>query len=282
MKPSNAILRGLGLFVAVCVIQAVAGALFLANVRLPSTPHDTLWLLLSNFLIVASLTFVAFRSHLRGWLLGAAMAAIPLAVTCLNYIEGVVFLTHTSLSWPRLFAFSFLSAILVTPLWTLLFGRGRGDQSMIAKERVIAAKPFGEKIWRFVVCDVAYSVVYLTAGTIIFPYVKDFYATQYLPPMTRILALQLLLRGPLFVLLCIALVRLLRMPRWSGALAVGVVFTILSAIAPLLIPNPILPEAVRWVHMCETTGSNFIFGILVALLWGPRAAPHGQLLRQAA
>lgn len=68
-----------------------------------------------------------------------------------------------------------------------------------------SAKSRGERAWKLAVSDLTYLVLYFGAGMIIFPYVKDFYATQQLPSMGTIAGLQLLIRGPVFVLLCLAL-----------------------------------------------------------------------------
>ncbi|MGA7752830.1 MAG: hypothetical protein WCB05_08365 [Candidatus Sulfotelmatobacter sp.] len=280
MKLPNVILRALVVFVAACIIQAVAGALLLSQVKIPAAPHALGWIILSTLLVVAALSVVAFRSDLRGWSLGAALAGIPLVIGCVNTIEGIFFLTNSPIPWSRLFAFMIVSAVLIIPVWALLFGKRPED----ARDHYhpIASQSIGEKLWKFVVSDFAYSFLYITAGAIVFPYVKDFYATQHLPTMPEIFAMQLLLRGPVFILLCLALVRMLGMPRLAGALAVGAVFTILSGVAPLLLPNPVFPDAVRWAHLCEVTSSNFVFGAIVAWLWGRPGLPHPRVLRQAA
>jgi hypothetical protein len=134
--------------------------------------------------------------------------------------------------------------VLILPVWALLFGK-RPDLPQ-DHFHPMGSKSSIERFWKFAVSDLAYAFLYLTAGVIVFPYVKDFYATQHLPPMTSILAMQLLLRGPVFVLLCLALVRMLGLPRYAGALAVGLVFTIISGVAPLLTPSVVFPDAVRW------------------------------------
>ena len=280
MKLTNAIWRALVVFFAFCFIQAVAGMLLLSQIKSPASPHAMEWMLLSNSLVVASLAFVAFRADLRGWRLGAALAAVPLVIGCVNAIEGVFFLTNSPIPWSRLFAFLILSAALILPVWALLFGR-RTD-TPIAHYPPISSKTLGEKIWKFAVSDLAYSFLYLTAGFIVFPYVRDFYATQHIPAMTAILAMQLLVRGPIFVLLCLALVRMLGLPRFAGALAVGLVFTIISGVAPLLTPSVVFPDAVRWAHFCEVTSSNFVFGAIVGWLWGqPKLAPTHALSHAA-
>ena len=103
---------------------------------------------------------------------------------------------------------------------------------------------------------------------IIFPFVRDYYATQHLPGPGQIVAMQFLVRGPVFVLVCLTLLRMFRLPHWSGAVAVGLAFTFISGVAALVMPNGIFPENVRWAHFCEVTSSNFVFGFVVGWIWG--------------
>jgi hypothetical protein len=280
MKLSAAIGRFLLALVAVTVIQTAIGALVMTVPKTTQPTNGLPWLLLSNGLAVAALCVLALRSPWRGWRLGAAVAAVPLTIGCADAIEGAFFLTNSGIEWPRLFAYVILSWALTMPVWMLLFGRRAKPTT--ASYHPIASKPRGERVWKFIFSDLAYAFLYFTAGAIIFPYVKDFYATQQLPSHLRILAMQLLVRGPIFIVLCVALVRMLGLPRLSGALAVGVVFTLLSGITPLLTPNPFFPDSVRWVHLCEVSSSNFVFGVCVAWLWGQPNLQPMQSLRQAA
>ncbi|HET9469724.1 MAG TPA: hypothetical protein VFO24_01390, partial [Usitatibacter sp.] len=96
-----------------------------------------------------------------------------------------------------------------------------------------------------------------------------YYATRVLPSPGVIFGLQLMLRGPLFVVACLVLVRMLGMPRWKGAAAVGAAFAVVSGVAPLVVPTPYMPDAVRWVHFFEVSITNFFFGALMAAIWGP-------------
>ncbi len=278
MNVSKAVLRGLLVFVALCVIQVIVG--LLVPMKPVAIPHFLSWWLLTNTVVVAALTLVAIRSEWRGWRLGVVLAAIPLIIESVNLLEGVVFLTNSQVEWGKIFLHALISAALIVPVWMLLFGR-RNDVPQ-EHSHPIASKSRGERAWKFVVSDLAYVFLYLAAGFIIFPYVKDFYATQHVPAMRTIVALQLLVRGPVFIVLCLGLVRMLGLPRLAGALAVGAVFTILSGVAPLLMPNPYFPDAVRWVHFCEVTSSNLVFGAIVGWLWGQPEAVHSQLLHQAA
>jgi hypothetical protein len=265
MKSGNILLRGLAVFAAYCVIQMIAGLLVPMNI--PAAPHTLQWMLLMNVVVVAALMVVALRVEWRGWRLGIVVVALPLAITAVNLLEGVVFLKAPHPDWARIFLYNLISSALVVPVWTLLFGR---QQNSLAHHfHPIQSQSRAQRAWKFAVSDLLYLVLYFGTGAIIFPYVKDFYTVQQLPPLGGIIALQLLIRGPLFILLCLCMTRMLGLSRLNGALVVGLVFTLLSGVAPLLLPNPYFPDSVRWVHFCEVTSENFIFGAIVAWLWGP-------------
>jgi len=285
VKFSNLILRILAVFVAVSILQILAGAL-VALLLPPKTgmpnlaQHFVQWMFLTNAVTVAALSVLALRTEWRGWTLGAAVAAIPLVIALVNALEGVYFLPNLPIEWPRIMAQIALAAVLSVPVWMLLFGRRAATPA--EHFHPIAAKSRGERAWKFAVSDVAYLVLYFVAGTIIWPYIKDFYATQTLPSTSTIFVLELLLRGPVFVVLCLLMVRMLGLPRLSGALAVGAIFTLVSGVAPLLMPNPYFPDAVRWAHFCEVSSSNFVFGAIVGWLWGQPKLEHPLLVHQAA
>jgi hypothetical protein len=278
MTVSKAILRGLLAFVAVCLIQMIVG--MLVPMKPVATPHIMEWLLLVNAVVVGALTVAAVRTEWRGWRLGVAVVAIPLAIESVNLLEGTVFLTTADLQWGRIFIHAVISSVLSVPVWMLLFGRRDG----VTPEHYhpIQAKSRGERAWKFVVSDFTYLFLYFGTGMIIFPYVKDFYATQHLPSAGTIVALQLLIRGPVFVVICLGLTRMLGMQRVTGALTVGLIFTLVSGVAPLLMPNPFFPDAVRWVHFCEVTSENFLFGAIVAWLWGQPQLTLPQMVHKAA
>lgn len=284
MKHSNIVIRVVAVFIAVSIIQMLAGAL--AGLIIPAktppnlAPHFLQWAFLTNAITILALWSLAVRSEWRGWKLGAAVAAIPAVIGIVDGIEGAIFLKNLPIEWPNIFLMTIIAAVLSVPVWMLLFGK-RADQTQ-EHFHPIASKSFGERAWRFVVCDVSYITLYMIAGSIILPYIKDFYATQTVPSMGAIFALQLLVRGPLFILLCLLLVRMLGLPRLSGALTVGLLFTLMSGVAPLLLPNPYFPDSVRWMHFMEVTSSNFVFGAIVGLLWGKPRPVQSQVLAQAA
>lgn len=277
MKPSSIILRSLLVFVATFVVKAVSGILI--PIKVPMPPHFLEWNILTTALITAALTVLAVRSDWRGWKLGAAIASIPLAIASVNLLEGVIFLTNADMQWGRIFLFTVVSSALTIPVWALLFGK---RPHVPEHSHPIESKSWGERVWKFAVSDISYLFLYYLAGMIIFPFVKSFYTTQHIPSPGIIIALQLLIRGPVFVLLCIVMTRMLGMSRLTGAWAVGAIFTLLSGVAPLLAPNPVFPDSVRWVHFCEVTSSNLLFGAIVAWLWGEAGLVKSSVLAHAA
>jgi hypothetical protein len=80
-------------------------------------------------------------------------------------------------------------------------------------------------------------------------------------------------RALLWAAIAVPIVRMMRGPWWQAGLAVALSFAVLMC-APLLLPNPLMPPAVRMAHLLETSTSNFVFGWLVALIlcWPVRSA----------
>ena len=246
---------------ALAAVQVVVGTV--SPVNAPAPPHALAWLLLTDFLIAGTMGFVASKSDSAGWTLACGMAVIPLCIAIANIIEGSVFLKNALIPWPSLLLHNVLVYALVAPFWRYVFG----TRPLSATRRAWIFPTAGNAIWKFAVSDFLYIALYVAAGVIIFPFVSDFYATQTLPSGGKIIALQMLVRGPVFIGVCLLLTRLIDLPRLKAAIVTGLAFALLSGVAPLLMPNPFFPDTVRWVHMAEVTCSNFLFGAGVKLLW---------------
>ncbi len=263
-------LRSLGraglVWVVFVITQAIAG-LIVPMKAIPGASSSGWWLL-STFIAALTLTVVALRSGWRGWRAAAAVALIPLAIHLANLVEGLVFLKNAPLEFAPLMLMAVIAYAMALPALLLVFGGGSRTLAPAAETSGFSA---GGMLWRFLVCDFSYLILYYTAGMIIyssFAFVRAFYQTQGgPPPAAQIMALQLLLRGPLFVGLCVLLSAMVRLPRAANALAVGIAFTLLSGVVPLIMPNPVFPDAVRWVHFGEVVSSNLVFGSIVGWLW---------------
>jgi hypothetical protein len=264
---------------AVLAVASIIAAA-MVPVKAPSVPHQFAWWLLSNFLAVAAVTFAAIRSDWRGLRLGFLAAAVPLFVSLADMLEGAVFLGHLGIDWKRLAVNSVISYGLSAPAWGVIYSIGK--EKAQPGFHPFASQPVGDRVWKYALSAFSYLFLYYLAGTLVFPFIRDFYATQTVPAARTIVMLQLLVRGPVFVALCLLLLRMAGFARMKGALAVGLMFTIISGVAPLLMPNPFFPDAIRWAHFCEVTSSNFLFGAFVGWLWGERKPVGALTMGQAA
>lgn len=120
-------------------------------------------------------------------------------------------------------------------------------------------------LWRWAAGDLLYVFLYFGAGMLVWPFVQEFYQARPMPPVQLVLAVQLV-RALALVAIVFAIVRELWPRRGAAALAAGVAMGVLGGVAPLLLPNPYLPDAVRLAHLPETAISNLVFGMLAAWL----------------
>jgi hypothetical protein len=247
---------------ALVTAQMIAGTLIPFTIAVAANTLP--WFLISNILVAAVVALIAARSDWRGWRLAAALSTIPLVTSLSNNIEGKLFLTSYGLRWAWVVGSPLLAAAFTFPFWLLIYGKRRGETQI--NYRPFQFRSAGQRFCRFSVSAVAYACLYFLAGMIVFPYVRDFYETQSLPPTVALFALQLFIRGPAYVVICLLLVRMLGLPGKKGILAVGLAFAIVNGIA-LLVPNGLFPDYVRWAHFYEVTSSNFLFGAFVAWLW---------------
>lgn len=259
--------------VILTILQALTGVIFgPLDVELP--PNMAPWVLLSNGLQAAVLAWFARRAAWTGWRLAAALFAISYGAGQGNsLIEAYFFAIFPRPELLRdVFLQSLPPAAVFAPIMVLL--TGRWSRAGTPPRRVPEWSAMG---WlaRFAACSVAYLVLYFTAGTIIFPYVREFYERLTLPSHTTVMLLQLLVRGPLFAAVALLIVRMAPALRAEHAVMVGVAMAILAGVAPLIVPNPFLPDQVRWVHFLEVVPSNLLFGWIAGWLLSGADEPLG-------
>jgi hypothetical protein len=263
MKIQTFLLKTVLSWIAIVAVRFLGQAV--VATKLSGLPEVVGWTLASNAIAASTLTFLALSSSWRGLRLALALSAVYYGIQAVNAIEGVVFLNVTR----AMVTLPLLSGAIMVPVWMLVFLRA---ESETPRQGAPPKHSFGGWLWRFLLCDFGYLVLYFVAGLIVFPFVRDFYATRQMPSLQKIVALQLLLRGPLFVGLCLLLSRMACLPRLAGAMAVGVVFALLSGVVSLIVPNPFMPDAVRWAHFCEVTSSNCVFGAVAGWIYSARPA----------
>jgi hypothetical protein len=78
-----------------------------------------------------------------------------------------------------------------------------------------------------------------------------------------------LVRGIAMTLAILPVIYTLRLPRWQAAITVGLMVWIVGGAGPLLVPNPMMVTAQRYIHIGEIFTQNFSLGVTAAWLLRP-------------
>lgn len=270
------------MFVLFSVVYSVAGV----AEDLPADPADqsqAVPILLAVCLLqTVALSLAVLRSRWWGWRLILVMFTVMFLITgVLSHIDTLYFLEDVSSSLVgKLVGAAALLAALFTPASVWILGRGRSG----APEDRVHERRSGT-YWAVVLSVLAtlhiviyfafgYYVVWQSSEALAFyggedpgsfmlqmaSVVRD---TPWLVPIQ-------VLRGALWGLVAALLAGSLVGSRLSASLITAAVLVTLFAL-PLLIPNPLMPDAVRQVHLIETVLSRGLFGFLA--VWILRS-PH--------
>jgi hypothetical protein len=276
------VLRVIALTIILFVCFAVAGGVvgFAGGSRASEqTGASTLLLLAVCLLQVMVMTYLILRSRWTGWRLVAAVFFIFYGVTTfMPQIESAVFLTRLPPgTLPRLFLMGALISAPFSGLAVLILGK-RKTGAVDTEPNTRLIMPASEWAWKLVIIAVTYVILYFTFGYFVAwrqPAVREYYGgtdpgsfvgqmgivlrnTPWLIPFQ-------IARAMCWVALALPVVRMLKGKWPETALAIGLLFAVVMN-APLLLPNPYMPEAVRMAHLVETASSNLIFGVFVGWL----------------
>ena len=226
------------------------------------------------------MSYLILRTRWSGWRLIAAVFLVFYGVTTfMPQIESAVFLTRLPPGvLPRLFLMGLLVGIPFSILAVLILGKMSVASASNGDRQPMPASEWG---WRLAVISVAYVILYFTFGYYIAwrtPAVREYYGgtdpgnffgqmQSVMRDTPWLIAFQIF-RGVCWAAIAIVIIRMLEGRRIEIALALGFTFAVLMN-APLLLPNPYMPEPVRMAHLVETASSNFILGLLVGWLLVP-------------
>lgn len=261
---------------------AISGALPADATSEPGLVSDMGGLLiiaLADTLMIAALILTSRWNGLK--LAGSLSLAYYGAVTFVMQIESWYFLSSVTVG-PRLLLGLFLMGIPVAfpfiPLAVWILGKARTKEDTSPNPALVM--PARQWIWKLAVIAVAYLILYYGAGYFIAwqnPEVRAFYGEpgEALPFFAHIAnALRhdpmlfpfQMLRGLLWTLCALPVIRGSRVNPWWTALLVGLLFSVPQNIGHI-IANPLVPVAsVRLSHMIETASSTFVFGTIVVWL----------------
>ncbi len=224
------------------------------------------WQFLSNLLIVAVLFLYTVKSSYSNRLLWFYLWTILFVIGHFSIlVEALIFnitshnQTFTALVWGL-----FSSGILSYLLYHFL-GRDKINQP---EPVALARRSAGQWVVKILLGNVTYFLFYFAAGmtlSLVYPQLMDFYGDK-IPPLHQIIITNLCFRGFIFVGIAILIDHtFLGSTRYKGVLT-GLIFAVIGGIAPLLVPNDLMPQNIRIAHGFEVGISNFLYGWILQYL----------------
>ena len=211
-------------------------------------------------------------------------------VTFMNQIESLVYLDDKMSEGflPGLFLMGFVVAAVFSPIAVVTLGKWKAiPQSMQVPDPDLRLGKWG---WRIAAAGLVYLCLYYLFGYYVpwqDPEIRAYYGGtdpgSFLAQMKTVaqhtpwmIPFQFV-RGVLWVLLGLLVMRSMRGPWWHAGLATAILFSVPALY--LLFPNPIMPEFVRMTHLVETLPYQFLFAWFLAWFCGARRG-QGQIRSQ--
>lgn len=224
----------------------------------------SLWGLLSNFLIVLALGVYVSFSTFRGIKLSFLVFLIYFIIGHFNIlIEAYIFNVTGRIETSKIMLQGFFITLFFAPILVYILNKWEGESVLLRfKKRTIFSW-----IWRVSLGTFLYLIFYFSAGMMLqmsYPELMDFYKDK-IPPF-HLMILTQFPRGFLFALTTVLILYTSKLSILKKALLVGLIFSILGAIAPLIPSNDFMPRNIRFVHGIEVGISNFLYGIVLTYL----------------
>ncbi len=234
-----------------------------------------------GLLQTAALAYAVVRSRWHGGLLVLTMFVLYFfTATFMGQIESLIYLGDKMPAGMQsgLFLMGLFTAAVFSPILVLVLGRWRSDTAAGGEPNPRLRMSGRSWAWKLAAGAAVMLALYYLFGYYVAwqsPAVRDFYGGtdpgSFFAQMRKVAAetpwmipVQYL-RGLLWVLLALPVIRMMRGRWWEAGLAVSLLFTVPSLY--LLLPNPLMPEAVRLAHLVETVPYQFLFGWFVVWLF---------------
>jgi len=228
-----------------------------------------------------ALAYPTLRSRWHGWRLVATVFVLYFGtVTFMSQIESLVYLgAHLPSGMLRgIVLMGAFNALVFSPILVLVLGKARSDRRVAAEPARRLPIQWTVWAWKLSAGAAVFTALYYLFGYYVAwkdPAIRDYYGGtdpgSFVAQMSRILRntpwmlpLQFV-RGLLWVLLALPVIRMMKGRWWEAGLALSLLFAVPAAY--LLFPNPVMPAPVRMTHLVETAPYQFLFGWFVAWLW---------------
>jgi len=229
-----------------------------------------LWLVISNLLVTFVLGYFILKSTYSGWKLSLIVFIVYYSIGYFNtLIEALIFKVSDSLETINFMFRGLILAFFSSTLLVFFLNKWKGQGNTKPE---FAKRSYLNWTWRILLGDFMYLIFYLAAGItlqVAYPEFMTFYEGK-IPSMELIVKTQLFLRGFIYVGIAIVILKTSDLSSLKRAILTGSIFSILGGIAPLLVPNDLMPAYVRLGHGFEVGISNFLYGLLLGYLIGPK------------
>jgi len=272
-----------------CLISALGFALVnllgdrIFSLKIAQIPlwQSILWSYLTGLLLIIVFIPVLLKSRWRGFTL---FIGIWLPLYYIAYLSGGLIESYFFTTVPRseLWLISLngmVATIVLTYLMIVVFAGKEKGTATKEKRALPAKRAWYAWVWRIALCAFIYLFLYFLAGGIFYQYfTKPLYtdpSLSLMPPESGadffkwLVPLQLV-RGALFALVLLPLCRSLKIRRAYLALLIGLILYIVGGFAPLIAPNPWLPDKLRFYHAIEIFFQNFPTGLAIAYILGAK------------
>lgn len=223
-------------------------------------------LLVMRFVIALLVVFVVRASLVSGLRLTLYLFWVLFGLTsAVMQLETVIFIaafpTITPADVGLLVLTNLVATVLFVPPAVLIMGRWRGPNAQQAP-----LLPAGWPV-KLLILGAIYPLIYFFFGFVVawqFAAVREFYAETTITHNQLLLSVIQFGRGILWVLAGLPLFAMFATRR-TTILASLLCYAVLTSIA-LILPNPLMPAAVRIPHLIEIGASMALFGLLVGIV----------------
>ena len=227
------------------------------------------WQIFSNLLIFVLFGYYIIHSNITGLGLSLSVFTIYYFIGYLNLIvEAIIFnflsIKEVLISVPR----GLIMAIIISPVIVYIYGKWKNETEKIE----FSNRPVLGWIWRVAVGDILYLIFYIAAGVTlinVYPELLKLYNEKSPPPPELIFGTQLI-RGFVFLGIAILVSMTVNLSLHKKAVLIGLLFSILGGIAPLILPNAAIPDYIRLGHGFEVGISNFLYGLVLGYLFNKK------------
>jgi len=278
------VLSGIGstMLPASAQVEPSAEAVDSTSAPQPSGNFMALVLTIMGLQVVA-LAVPIVRSNWRGWRLIAMIFVLHFGtVTFLSQIESLVYLgdkMDSALIY-GLFLMGFFVAAVFAPIAVVVLGKWKRSQDPGTES---ASLPHVDGLsWRFLAAGGVFLSLYYLFGYYVAwknPELRAYYQGtdpgSFIAQMVSVVQgtpwmvpLQFV-RGLVWVGLGLLVIRSMEGPWWQVGMALGLLFGVPTIY--LLLPNPVMPDAIRMIHLVETLPYQFLFGLFLGWLFRERS-----------